>query len=150
MCEPNMALRNCLGQPPEDQKVLPERTDCGPWLETIPAVIRMFQLLEMASCNKIPISWLLCPAMRIPASISTKSVALLLFLAHCPSPEGWNIQPYGRLNDPELVESSGADRQSQSSPGLLDPQRRREPNAVCCQSARQHGSKLCPSGGPES
>ncbi len=45
--------------------------------------------------------------MRIPVSISTKSVALFLFLAHCPSPEGWNIQPYGRLNDPELVESSG-------------------------------------------
>ena len=45
--------------------------------------------------------------MRIPVSISTKSVALFLFLAHCPSPEGWNIRPYGRLNDPELVESSG-------------------------------------------
>ena len=43
--------------------------------------------------------------MRIPVSISTKSVTL--FLAHCASPEGWNIQPYGRLNDPELVESSG-------------------------------------------
>ncbi len=45
--------------------------------------------------------------MRIPVSISTKSVTLFLFLAHCASPEGWNIQPYGRLNDPELVESSG-------------------------------------------
>ena len=45
--------------------------------------------------------------MRIPVSISTKSVALFLFLARCRSPEGWNIQPYGRLNDPELVESSG-------------------------------------------
>ena len=45
--------------------------------------------------------------MRIPVSISTKSVALFLLIAHCPSPEGWNIRPYGRLNDPELVESSG-------------------------------------------
>ena len=45
--------------------------------------------------------------MRIRVSISTKPIALLLFLAHCPSPEGWNIEPYGRLTDPELVESSG-------------------------------------------
>ena len=36
-----------------------------------------------------------------------KPVVLLLLLAHCPSPHSWNIQPYGRLNDPELKESSG-------------------------------------------
>ena len=45
--------------------------------------------------------------MRKRVSISTKPLALLLFLAHCPSPEGWNIQPHGRLTDPDLVESSG-------------------------------------------
>ncbi len=45
--------------------------------------------------------------MRVPVSISTKAVVLLLLLAHCPSPGGWNIQPYGRLTDPALKESSG-------------------------------------------
>ncbi len=45
--------------------------------------------------------------MRVPDLHSDILVALLIFLTGCQASEGWNMEPCGRLSDPELTESSG-------------------------------------------